>query len=292
MREMVTIDAGFLASRIKPRPAESHKGNYGKLLIVGGSRGYTGAPVIAARAALRTGAGIVFLSAPECIYQIQASRCVEEVCTPLASDENGLVAKAAEQILSGNVAYDACVVGPGLGSGDGAAEVVYRLIHGFARPLVVDADGINAVSRNIDILRERTGETVLTPHEVEFQRLGGDLSAGREHGAVELAARLGAVVVLKGHRTVTAGPDGSVFVNTTGNPGMATGGSGDALAGVIGSLLGQGLSALDAAVCGVYIHGLAGDIAAAELGEFGMLPSDLIAKLPYTLKQFSSRSYN
>ena len=292
MKESIFVGDSFLCSKIKHREPETHKGDYGKLLIVGGSRGYTGAPVIASRAALRTGAGIVFLAVPECIYGIQASRCVEEVCLPVPGDGRGFAECSVEQLLACAEKCDACIVGPGLGLSKGAVEVVFELIRNYERPLLIDADGINAVAKNIDILRERRAETVLTPHEVEFQRLGGDLTEGRERGAAALASALNAVVVLKGHRTVTASPQGDIFINTTGNPGMATGGSGDALTGVIGSLVGQGLAPLDAAACGVYIHGLAGDMAAAEHGEFGMLPSDRIRALPHTLKQFSSRSYN
>lgn len=284
------IDEQYLTRCITPRLPDTHKGDYGKVLIIGGSIGYTGAPVLCSRAALRSGAGLVFLATPMCIYPIQASRCVEEVCVPAPSDDIGFARSAADELVERAAGCNVCIIGPGLGRSAGAKHIVYETIRRYHGPLIIDADGINAVSENIDILRERTGETILTPHAVEFSRLGGNTDNGRESGALKLARSLNSVVVLKGNRTVVASPDGTVLVNTTGNPGMAVGGSGDVLAGVIGSLVGQGLDALHAAACGVYIHGLAGDMAADELGEFGMLPSDIIGKLPYTLKRFSSRN--
>ena len=285
------LNDAYLRRIIPVRKRDTHKGDYGKLLIIGGSVGYTGAPVMAANAALRTGAGLVFLAAPECIYPIQAARCMEAVCIPAPGDGTGYAAEAAEILLRRAESCDACVLGPGLGRSEGAAAVVEEIVTRLEKPLVVDADGINLLSERISILRERKAPCIVTPHAVEFERLGGDLALGREAAALDLAGRLGCIVVLKGPGTLVASPDGALLENTTGNPGMAVGGSGDVLAGVIGALLGQHLAPMDAAGCGVYLHGLAGDLAAAELGEYGMLPSDIIAKLPQTLKDFSSRKY-
>ena len=289
MKEYITQE--YLQRTILVRKSDTHKGDYGKLLVIGGSVGYTGAPVMAANAALRTGSGLVFLAAPDCIYPIQAARCLEAICVPAPGDGVGYAASAAEKLLARAESCDVCVLGPGLGRTEGAWAVVSSIVSRLTKPLVIDADGINLLSEHIDILRERKGISIVTPHAVEFTRLGGDLSLGRDRAALLLAASLGCIVVLKGPGTLVASPEGVLLENTTGNPGMAVGGSGDVLAGVIGSLLGQGLGPMEAAGCGVYLHGLAGDLAAAELGEYGMLPGDMIAKLPYTLKSFSSRHY-
>lgn len=284
------IDERFVAERIKPRRRDTHKGDYGKLLIVGGSAGYTGAPCLVAEGALRSGVGIAFLAAPKCVYPIVATAaCREAVCLPMKSTDTGYSKTALETLLERTKSCDALVVGPGLGRSEESDFVALELIRRAECPLILDADGINAASENIDILRERSAATVVTPHEVEFRRLGGCLDGGRAAGASALAKRLGAVVVLKGNATVVADPSGRVAVNTTGNPGMATGGSGDVLAGVIASLAAQGMDAFDAAAVGVWLHGRAGDLAAEELGEYGMLPSDLAARLPYAIKPFGSR---
>lgn len=284
------IDEHFVAERLKPRSRDTHKGDYGKLLIVGGSMGYTGAPCLATEGALRSGVGIAFLAAPECVYPIVATAAAREaVCLPMPSTDRGYSKKALEPLIERSKSCDALLLGPGLGRSDESDRVAFELIRRAECPLILDADGINAVSENIDILRERSVPTVVTPHDVEFRRLGGELGGGRIAGAAALAERLGAVVVLKGNSTVVAAPDGRVAVNSTGNPGMATGGSGDVLAGVIASLAAQGMEPFDAAAVGVWLHGRAGDIAAAELGEYGMLPSDLAGRLPYAIKPFGSR---
>lgn len=166
------------------------------------------------------------------------------------------------------------------------SDALVRRLLTLDRPLVLDADGINALERHIDELSLRRGlVTVLTPHEGEFFRAGGDLSRGRESGARAYAARWGVYLILKGHRTIVAAPDGRLAVNTTGNSGMAKGGSGDILSGMVVSLLGQGMEPFDACCAAVYCHGLAGDMAAAELGERGMSPADLLARLPYAYKE-------
>lgn len=265
------------------RKAESHKGDYGKILLLCGSRGYTGAAALSARAALRTGAGLAYLGVPESIYAIMAAKLDEPVVFPL-SDRGGMYAdSAAEQILQRLSAMDAVLIGPGMGQSEGTLEMVKTVLQEFSGTVVVDADGINVLSRHKDILRGRTSPTILTPHFGEFCRMGGIESAPKSQGAAELAKDLGAIVVLKGHKTVIT--DGEIlYENQTGNPGMAVGGSGDVLAGVIVSLLGQGIAPLEAAALGVWLHGLAGDICAEEIGQYGMLPSDMIEVLPRLLK--------
>lgn len=260
-----------------------HKGTFGKVLLLCGSRGFTGAAALAARGALRSGAGLVFLGVPESIYAIEAVKLDEPVIFPLPDAAGMLSVEALEQIFPRLSAMDAVLVGPGLGQSPQVEEVLCQVLREFQGPMVVDADGINCLSRHKDVLRDRTSHTILTPHDGEFQRLGGKPLADRAQAAVELAKDLGCIVLRKGHRTIIT--DGTVcYENHTGNPGMATGGSGDVLSGILVSLLGQGLPRLEAAACAAWLHGAAGDLCAQRLGQYGMLPSDLVEELPRLLK--------
>ena len=260
-----------------------HKGTFGKVLLLCGSRGYTGAAYFAAMGALRAGAGLVFLGVPESIYEIEAVKLNEPVIFPLP-DEGGMLSEAAvPEILRRLPQMDAVLIGCGLGQSEGTLAVVKAVLQNAACPVVVDADGINVLAKHRDILRERTAPTVVTPHDGEFLRLGGVIREDRMACAGELARDLGCIVLLKGHRTCMT--DGAVgYVNTTGNPGMAVGGSGDLLAGILTALLGQRLEPLEAAACGAWLHGAAGDLAAEELGQYGMLPSDMVQTLPRLMK--------
>ena len=247
------------------RAADSHKGSYGKILLLCGSRGYTGAAALAAMGALRCGAGLVYLGVPACIYEIEAVKLTEPIVFPLPDTDGCLGGSAVDAILQRLSNMDAVLVGPGLGQTDGTAEVVRAVIETYSGPLVLDADGINVIAGHIDVLRGRTGPTILTPHLGEFLRMGGTVDNDRVRPAVEMARRLHAIIVLKGHDTVIT--DGEeCYINKTGNPGMAVGGSGDVLAGMITALLGQGLPPLQAAACGAWLHGAAGDLCAEELG--------------------------
>lgn len=279
--DAVTVDRALVGKLLPRRDPNAHKGDFGRVHIFGGSVGYTGAPVLAALGALRCGAGLVFLSVPENVYPIVAGKCLEAMPSPLPAGEDGL--ETSRKALAEK---DAVLIGPGLGRSEWAETLVLSLLEKAACPIVLDADGLNAVSAHIDKLDGRCGRvTILTPHEGEFARLGGDLSLGREAAARAFAQTHRCILVLKGPGTVTALPDGTVFVNTTGNPGMSTGGSGDVLAGMVLALLGQGLTPADAAVAAVWLHGRAGDLAAADKGEYGMLPSDLIEQIPYAIKE-------
>lgn len=270
-------------SVLPERKDDSHKGDYGKLLLLCGSRGYTGAAALACMGALRTGAGLVYLGVPDCIYDIEATKLTEPVIIPL-DDQGGMLASSAtEKIAAILPRMDAVLVGSGLGISDGTEKVVCDVLKNYAGTVVLDADGINLIKSHKDILRRRTGITIITPHEGEFIRFGGDLSEGRVEAAKSMAQDAGVIVVLKGHKTViTDGKD--VYINETGNPGMATGGSGDVLAGVILSLVGQGIEPLLASACGVWLHGAAGDICASQIGQYGMLPSDMVQVLPSLMK--------
>lgn len=266
------------------RENKTHKGDYGKVLLLCGSRGYTGAAALAAMGALRVGTGVVYLGVPECIYEIEAVKLLEPIVIPLP-DEGGKLSKSAideiTQLLQGK---DVVLLGCGLGQSEGTAAVVRYVLKTFPGIVVVDADGINVIKDHKDILRGRTGQTILTPHEGEFLRFTQrELDTDRLTCASTLANELGIIVVLKGHETIIT--DGKIaYINPTGNPGMAVGGSGDVLAGMIAGLAGQKIPALEAAACGVWLHGAAGDICAHEIGQYGMLPSDLLQVVPRLMK--------
>lgn len=273
----------LVLSLLPDRNPWGHKGNFGKLLLLCGSRGYTGAAFFAAMGALRSGAGLVFLGVPESIYGIEAVKLNEPVIFPLPDAGGRLSADAVPEILARLPQMDAVLVGPGLGQSEGTLAVVRAVLENAQCPVVVDADGINVLSAHRDLLRGRKSPTILTPHDGEFARLGGVIGEDRMAAAAALAEELGCVVLLKGHETcITDGTDG--YLNPTGNPGMAVGGSGDVLAGVITALLGAGLPPLEAAACGAWLHGAAGDRCAAELGQYGMLPTDMLSALPRLMK--------
>lgn len=277
-----TVEKSFVEAAIPPRAADGHKGTFGKVLVAGGAVGYTGAPYLAAAAAVRSGCGLVFLGVPQSIWQIEAEKCVTAMPLPLSDKKGMLSYKALQQIRGKMMDCDVLALGPGLGRGPQTERLVRDLLLQTEKPVVLDADGINALEGHIDVLDRRQGlTTILTPHDGEFARLGGDLSHGdRVRAAREFAMRHGCVLVLKGHRTVTATPEGNVLVNTTGNSGMAKGGSGDVLTGMIASLLAQGATAVQAAAAGVWIHGRAGDLAAQRLTQYAMTPEDMITELP------------
>ncbi len=282
---MLTLDAAYVRTALPRRDPEGHKGDFGKVYVLGGSVGYTGAPVFCSRAAVRSGCGLVFLGVPSDIWQVAAVKSDEAMPHPLPSLDGGLCLAAEVEIRRRAAGCDAVAVGCGMGRSEESDGLVRRLLT-LEQPLVLDADGINAVEWHIDELSRRRGlVTVLTPHEGEFFRVGGDVSRGRESGAAAYAARRGVYLVLKGHRTVIAAPDGRLAVNTTGNDGMAKGGSGDVLTGMTASLLAQGMEPFAACCCAVWLHGRAGDLAAAEKGRRGMTPGDLLEKLPYALKE-------
>ena len=273
----------LVLSLLPDRNPWGHKGNFGKLLLLCGSRGYTGAAFFAAVGALRSGAGLVFLGVPESIYGIEAVKLNEPVIFPMPDAGGRLSADAVPEILTRLPQMDAVLVGPGLGQSEGTLAVVRAVLEKAECPVVVDADGINVLSAHRDLLRGRKSPTILTPHDGEFARLGGVIGEDRMAAAAALAEELGCVVLLKGHETcITDGTDG--YLNPAGNPGMAVGGSGDVLAGVITALLGAGLPPLEAAACGAWLHGAAGDRCAAELGQYGMLPTDMLSALPRLMK--------
>ena len=278
-----TITGAFVRRSLPRRDPEGHKGTFGKVLCVCGSVGYTGAPIFAGRGAVRTGSGLVFLAVPERVWPVGAVKSDEAMPFPVPEAEGRLSLLAEEPIRRRAESCDAVLIGCGLGRGWQTDALVRKLLT-IEKPLVLDADGLNALSGREELLQKRAAPTILTPHEGEFLRLGGGLSAGREAAAAAFSEKYGVYLVLKGHRTVVAAPDGRLAVNGTGNSGMAKGGSGDVLAGMILSLLGQGCEAFAACCAGVWLHGRAGDLAAADKGERGMTPTDLLEQIPYAMK--------
>ena len=266
------------------RPRTAHKGDFGKLFLLCGSVGFTGAPVFAARSAVRSGAGLVFLAVPEDIYPIVAVKCDEAMPFPIPDDYDALLARAK--------GCDAAILGPGLGADPVARELARKLLQDLPCPVVLDADGINALAGHIDILDSRSAPTLLTPHDGEFQRLTGCALPleDRLAAAWDFAAAHRCGLILKGHATVTAAPDGRAWVNVTGNPGMAKGGSGDVLSGIAAGLWGQkhlrsGDSDLwSLAAQAVAIHAACGDLCARESGEYAMTPGDMVCALPKVFK--------
>ncbi len=279
---VMTVEREYVREALPPRRPDGHKGDFGKLLIVGGAVGYTGAPYLTAAAAVRSGCGLVYLGVPDSIWEIEAARCVSAMPFPLASWWGGrLRGTALPAILEKLEGCDVLAIGPGLGRNEDTARLVREVLERTEKPVVLDADGINALEGHIDILDARRDRvTILTPHDGEFARIGGDLSAGRAEAARRFALRHGCTLVLKGHRTVTATQAGTVLVNTTGNSGLAKGGSGDVLTGTVASLLAQGAAPVRAAAAGVWLHGRAGDLAAERLTAYCMTPEDVIREMP------------
>lgn len=278
-------DDASIAALLPQRPRRVHKYAAGKVLVLGGSRQYAGAPVLAALAALRAGAGAVVLGVPVSLRPVIASRTGDIVLQALAENERGTIGMEALGQINERIGWaDAVVIGPGLGRDPETDALVREIFATCAAPLVVDADALTALRGRSSRLWKRPGPTILTPHAGELGSLldqpAGDVDTARVTVACDSAKRFHGIVVLKGASTVCAHPDGRSFVNTTGNPGMATIGTGDVLAGVIGALLAQRVGPMESAAAGVYLHGRAGDLAAQRFGERSLLASDLLATLP------------
>ncbi len=264
--------------RLPARERLTHKGDYGKLLILGGSVGYTGAPSLCAKAAVRSGAGLVYLGVPKDIYEITAVKNDEAMPFPLPSEAGGVSAEAWSAAAERLHDCDVCVLGPGMGRGEGTLALTQRLMTEARLPVVADADALWAIAQDLSVLKEAAASVVLTPHEGEFARLLGRPVEDRLNDALGFAKAYGCAVVLKGHRTICAFPDGKAYVIDAGNPGMAKGGSGDVLAGIVGALLGQ-LPPRRAVVTACWLHARAGDIAAGRFGEYAVQAGDIIEAL-------------
>lgn len=281
--EFLELDHRQVLSYLPDRKPDAHKGTVGKLLLLCGSRGYTGAAALAAMGALRTGAGLVYLCVPESIYTIAAVKLTEPVVLPLPDRDGTLSPEACEAVSRLLPQMDAVLIGPGLGKSEGTVKVLKTVLRESTCPIVVDADGINLLAEHRDIGQGRHCPMVLTPHVGEYTRLMGSIGTDRQAAALRLAREWDCVALLKGPGTIIT--DGQVcYRNPTGNPGMAVGGSGDLLAGILTALLGHGLKPVEAAACAAWLHGAAGDLAAEALGQYAMLPSDMLSVLPRLLK--------
>lgn len=281
--EIRTLTHPDVRSLLPDRDPWGHKGTFGRILLLCGSRGYTGAAYLSAMGALRCGAGLTFLGVPESIYAIEAVKLNEPVVFPLPDEKGMLSIFAVPEIEKRLPQMDAVLVGCGLGQSPGTFAVVKTVLEQARCPVVLDADGINVLAAHKDILRGRAYPTILTPHEGEFLRFGGTVGEDRMASAAHFSREWNSIVLLKGHRTcITDGTLG--YRNETGNPGMAVGGSGDVLAGMVVSLLGQGMKPLEAAACAAWLHGAAGDLCAGEIGQYGMLPTDMLTRIPRLLK--------
>lgn len=272
-------------SRLIPmRLSSANKGSCGRVSIIAGSKGMTGAAALSALGALRSGAGLVTALTPSSEQPILAVKLTEAMTVPLPHENGVISAAAADTVLENIQNADAVVFGPGLGKGRGILPLLERIITEFTKTLIIDADGINALSANIDILNRKKCSVILTPHPGEMSRLNGlsisEIQSARIKTAEDFADRFDVTVALKGEGTVVAARGGKTAVNPSGNCGMATGGTGDVLSGVVAALAAQGCTPYDSAVLGVYLHGLAGDIAAAEKGVHGLIASDLYGALP------------
>jgi ADP-dependent NAD(P)H-hydrate dehydratase / NAD(P)H-hydrate epimerase len=280
------------ASELLPgRDRNSYKGDYGHVFVLAGSRGRTGAALMTARACLRTGSGLVTIGMPETLADIFQGRVTEEMTLPLPDKGNGTLDEKALELILNFCAQkaDVIAVGPGMGVSPDTEKIVSRLVQTSPVTLVIDADGLNSLKNSAGILSSAKAPVIITPHPGEMARLltseslplpdVADIEKERINTAASYSKNTGVYVVLKGVPTVVASPEGEVFINTTGNPGMATAGSGDVLTGVIASLAGQGIAPIDASVLGVYLHGLAGDGAAKIRGEQSVTASDIIESL-------------
>jgi NAD(P)H-hydrate epimerase len=281
------VTARMVAASVPARKMDAHKGQFGRVLVVAGSVGHTGAAVLAALGALRAGAGLVTLGVPAAAYPIVGPAVIEAMPYPLPDADGALAAEAASAVLDMAATADAVACGPGLGTGPGPAAVVRRLLAACPCPLVLDADALNVMAAATGELAAARGPLILTPHPGEMARLLGasaaDVQRHRLQVARAAAERFRAVVVLKGARTIVADPHGEAFVVPTGNPAMAAGGMGDVLTGAVAALAGAGAPPRDAAWAGAYLHGLAGDLTAAARGPAGILAREVADALPGAL---------
>lgn len=284
------LNKDSLVGMLGRRERDAHKGDFGHLLVVAGSPGKAGAAVMTAKSALRTGTGLVSVGTPNGLVPVIQQQVFESMCIPAAESIDGTIGLGAEnELLKAAAKMNACAIGPGLSTHYETVKMVRNFLQLITIPVVIDADALNALTGSLDVLKKTRGPVIMTPHPGEMARLLGisisEVQKDRIGIATVFAAKYKVTLVLKGACTVVANPDGLVYVNTTGNPGMATGGTGDALTGMIGSLLAQGHASLQSACIGVYLHGRAGDLAAKEKGEAGMIAGDLIEKIPQALQE-------
>jgi NAD(P)H-hydrate epimerase len=282
-----------LPAQLLHRKTDSHKGDYGKILILAGSSRFSGAALLCAEAALRCGTGLVTVGIPSGINSALIKNKIKEAMTlPLPQTSAGTLSLAAfSKIMSFLKNTDVLIIGPGLGNHKSTYALVRKIIKASNLPMVVDADALNALNQHLEILKHHKGKAILTPHIKEMAGLFGVgidfIKKHRKLVAKKYAKHYNSVIILKGHQSIVTDGDRKFYINKTGNPGMATAGSGDVLSGMVGAFLGQGQDAFSAAKYATYIHGLAGDIAAVDKTQMGLIASDIISRIPDALKKCS-----
>ncbi len=286
---MERTDKNIVKRAVPNRPDNANKGTMGTLLSICGSFGMAGAAILAGKSALRCGVGLEKLAIPKSIYPIAAGSILESVFLPLSETSDGKISRTnIPRLLLEAKKSTAVLLGCGLSVCDDTKALVKSFVENCTAPMVLDADALNCIADNPEILKKRKSDIIITPHPGEMGRLCGitakEVNAGRVDVALSFAKKYGVITVLKGSGTVIVSPNGQALLNTTGNSGMATGGSGDVLAGMTAGLLAQGKSAFDCAAAAVYLHGLAGDFAAEKLGKISMLPSDIIDYIAQAFK--------
>lgn len=280
-----------IRSILPKREIESHKGTFGRIGIIAGSKGMIGASCLATMAALRSGSGLVYTIIPNSLYDIISIKLTEAIIKPVEDENTGhFILSSFDEIKKIIEEMDVLAIGPGIGVDEDRIELVNKILLNFERPIVLDADGINCISKgNSDILLNRRADTIITPHPGEFSRLLNIdtkvIQKNRIEYSKHVSNKYNVITVLKGANTIVSNPKGEIYVNPTGNPGMATAGSGDVLTGIIASFIGQGISSFKAAKLGVYCHGLAGDLAKKDKGEYGMISRDILDNIPYSIKK-------
>jgi len=281
--------------KLPPRKRATHKGDYGHVFVLAGSKGLTGAAYLTSQAALLSGSGLVTLGIPESLNPVMARKLTEVMTLPLAETEKATLSRKAHRRIKEFLKkrkIDALAVGPGLSQNASTVMLVRRLIAELKVPFVLDADGINAFAGNASLLKEIGAQAIITPHPGEMGRLLGRKISRAQKNRINVAKKFvneyNNILVLKGYRTVVAAPGRHCYVNKTGNPGMASGGTGDVLTGIIASLIGQKMNPYEAAVLGVHVHGLAGDLAKKEKGERSLIATDLLKKLPEAFKKMTT----
>lgn len=282
MKNLGLTDREFVHTVIRKRPRDIHKGDCGRVLLICGSEEMAGAAVFATRAAIKSGSGLVYTCTAREIFPVLQISVPEGIC------------KSWDKVKENLMQYDAIAIGPGMGTGEKTAAILIRVLSKYDGPVIIDADGLNTIAadENLqDLVAKTRAKVIMTPHVGEARRLlAGQADKGhltREEMAEALTKKYNAVVVMKGAGTIVALSDNEAYINTTGNPGMATAGSGDVLTGIIASFAGQGMVAGDAARAGVFVHGLAGDMAAEHFGEYGLTASDIADYVPFALKELT-----
>lgn len=284
------IEKGMVQGLIPIRMQDTNKGDYGRILIVTGSAGMTGSGCLCASSTLLSGAGLVYVAVPDSLSEIYSLKLIEPIILKIPSINGVMALRGLGTLESFLKSKDVVIIGPGLGRSFTTGRLVEEFVGRCEKPMVIDADGLNLLC-GLNVLGNTKAPVIITPHPGEMARLCGitieEVQNNRIKVSTEFSGEYNVIVVLKGSKTVVAAPDGRVYINSTGNAGMATAGTGDVLAGLIGGLLGQGLNPLDASIAGVFIHGAAGDLAAERKGQHGIIASDVAEAIPYCIKSLT-----